>query len=77
MAIDEWDKSNVNGIRLDYLYKLDTDEWESWYTICQPSKRMVDELNREHKDKKIRVRGMISWLAKGARNLEEDTQKAV
>lgn len=34
VAIDEWNKSDVNGIRLDYLYKLDTDVWESWYTIC-------------------------------------------
>ena len=56
-SIDEWDKENVNGIRLDYLYKLDTAAWESWYTVSQPSKRLVDDLNREHKDKKIRIRG--------------------
>ena len=75
--IDNFDKDNVNGIRLDYLYKLDTDAWVSWYTDCQPSKRMVNDLNRDNKDKRVRIRGMMQWFTKGARNLEEDTQKAV
>jgi len=75
--IDEFDPNNVNGIRLDYLYKLDIETWKSWYTECQPSKRMVNDLNKENKDKRVRIKGMITWYTKGVRNLEDDTQKAI
>ena len=29
-VIDDFNPDHVNGIRLDYLYMLDTDAWESW-----------------------------------------------
>ena len=41
-VIDDFDPNNVNGIRLDYLYMLDTVAWQSWLRSKQPSKRMMD-----------------------------------
>jgi len=38
---------------------------------------MVNDLNKENKDKRVRIKGMITWYTKGVRNLEDDTQKAI
>jgi hypothetical protein len=77
MAIDEYDQSEVNGIRLDYLYQLETDAWESWYTNPIVGKRAVAELDKDAQEKKsIFVADLANDNIKGARSLWDDTVKA-